>query len=75
MESKTKNRKTREQIESIVVRVYNGLGLAADEDAITELKQGWFNAAYNLRLADGREVILKIAPPQSAKVMLYEKIL
>jgi aminoglycoside phosphotransferase (APT) family kinase protein len=73
VESKTKNKKTREQIESMAVRAFNGLGLAAGEDAIIEMKQGWFNAAYNVRLADGREVVLKIAPPQGAEVMLYEK--
>ncbi|HPH98095.1 MAG TPA: aminoglycoside phosphotransferase family protein [Anaerolineaceae bacterium] len=73
MESKTKNKKTREQIEKMVLRAFNGLGLAAGEDAIVEMKGGWFNAAYQIRLADGREVILKIAPPQNAEVMLYEK--
>lgn len=73
MESKTKNKKTRQQIESMAKRAFDGLGLAAGEDAVTELKQGWFNAAYEVRLADGREVILKIAPPLDAEVMIYEK--
>lgn len=73
MESKTKNKKTREQIERMASRAFNGLGLDAGEDAIIELKQGWFNAAYIVRLADGHEVILKIAPPKDAEVMLYEK--
>lgn len=73
MESKTKNKKSREQIEGMVRRAFDGLGLANGDDAITELKEGWFNAAYNIRLADGREVILKIAPPQDAEVMTYEK--
>lgn len=73
MESKTKNKKTRGQIESMAVRAFNGLTLVAGEDAVTELKQGWFNAAYNVKLADGREVILKIAPPKEAEVMTYEK--
>ena len=73
MESRTKNKKTREQIESMARRAFNGLGLAAGAEAVTEMKQGWFNAAYNIRLADGREVVLKIAPPQGAEVMLYEK--
>lgn len=73
MESKTKNKKSREQIESMAVRAFNGVRLAAEEEAVTELKQGWFNAAYNVKLEDGREVILKIAPPQSAEVMIYEK--
>lgn len=73
MESKTKNKKTRLQIEAMVGRAFAGLGLAPGEDTITELKDGWFNAAYDIRLADGRFVILKIAPPKGAEVMLYEK--
>mgnify|MGYP000847071948 FL=1 len=73
MESKTKNRKTQEQVESMAARAFNGLGLAVGEEAVLELKDGWFNASYNVRLADGREVILKIAPPQGAEVLLYEK--
>jgi len=73
MESKTKNKKSRAEIESMAMRAFNGLGLAAGEEAVTELKLGWFNAAYNVQLADGREVILKIAPPPDAEVMLYEK--
>jgi aminoglycoside phosphotransferase (APT) family kinase protein len=73
MESKTKNKKTREQIEGMARRAFDGMGLAAGEDAVTELKEGWFNAAYNIRLEDGRQVILKIAPPQDAEVMTYEK--
>ena len=54
-------------------RAFNSLGLANSDDAVTELKLGWFNAAYNIQLADGREVILKIAPPPGAEIMLYEK--
>jgi aminoglycoside phosphotransferase (APT) family kinase protein len=73
MESKTKNRKTREQIAAMVARALNGVQLAGADDAISELKEGWFNAAYNVRLADSREVILKIAPPRDAEVMTYEK--
>jgi hypothetical protein len=74
MESKTKNRKTRLQLEAMAARAFGGMPLAGGEDAVTELKEGWFNASYNIRLADGREVILKIAPPQGAEVLLYEKI-
>jgi aminoglycoside phosphotransferase (APT) family kinase protein len=73
MESKTKNKKTREQLESMARRAFNGLGLADGEDAVREMKEGWFNVAYGLRLADGREVVLKIAPPQGAEVLQYEK--
>lgn len=73
MESRTKNRKTREQVARMVERAFPGCSLAAGEDAINELKEGWFNAAYNVRLSDGREVILKIAPPPEAEVMTYEQ--
>lgn len=73
MESKTKNRKTHEQVARMVERAFDGTPLAAGEEALSELKDGWFNAAYNVRLANGREVILKIAPPQDAEVMTYEK--
>ena len=73
MESKTKNTKTRQQIEAMAARAFADMTLADGEDAVRELKDGWFNAAYNIRLADGREVILKIAPPKDAEVMQYEQ--
>lgn len=73
MESKTKNKKTREQLESMAKRAFNGQGLAAGDEAVREMKEGWFNVAYGIRLADGREVVLKIAPPQGAEVLQYEK--
>src|SRR6478609_4450885 len=73
MESKTKNRKTREQVARMVERAFGGTTLAAGEDAVRELTEGWFNAAYDVRLADGREVILKIAPPPAAEVLAYEQ--
>lgn len=72
MESKTKNRKTHPQVARMVERAFPGLTLAPGEDALAELKEGWFNAAYNVRLSDGREVILKIAPPPQAEVLTYE---
>lgn len=73
MESATKNRKTREQIARMVERAFRGVTLATGDDAVRELKEGWFNAAYNVRLSDGREVILKIAPPRDAEVLTYEQ--
>jgi aminoglycoside phosphotransferase (APT) family kinase protein len=73
MESKTKNRKTREQIAQMVERAFPGTTLATGEDAVSELKEGWFNAAYNVLLSDGREVIVKIAPLKDAEVLAYEK--
>jgi aminoglycoside phosphotransferase (APT) family kinase protein len=73
VESKTKNAKTRPQIEAMAAKAFGGMMLADSEDAVLELKDGWFNAAYNLRLADDREVILKIAPSKDAEVLLYEQ--
>jgi aminoglycoside phosphotransferase (APT) family kinase protein len=73
MESKTKNKKTRSQIAAMAARAFGGMMLEGGDDAVTELKGGWFNAAYVVRLADGREVILKIAPPQAVEVMQYEQ--
>ena len=73
MESTTKNRKTREQVAQMAERAFGGTALAAGEDAVTELKEGWFNAAYHVRLADGREVIVKIAPPKDAEILTYEQ--
>lgn len=73
MESKTKNPKTRQQIAAMAAKAFGGAALADGDDTVCELKQGWFNAVYSVRLADGREVILKIAPPQGAEVLQYEK--
>ncbi len=73
MESKTKNRKTPAQVAKMAERAFDGISLAEGEDALIELKEGWFNAAYLVKLTDGREVVLKIAPPSDAEVMTYEK--
>ena len=40
--------------------------------AVTELTEGWFNAAYSLTLDDGRQCVLKVAPPPAVAVMTYE---
>ena len=55
MESKTKNRKTREQVARMVERAFGGTALATGEDAVSELEEGWFNAAYTVRLSDGNK--------------------
>jgi aminoglycoside phosphotransferase (APT) family kinase protein len=57
----------------MVVRAFNGLGPADGDDAVLELKDGWFNASYKIHLTDGRDVVLKIAPASDVEVMLYEK--
>lgn len=67
MESRTKNKKTMMEIERMAEAVFNQGVLSFEE-----LKEGWFNVAYNVILTDGREMILKIAPPPGAEVMTYE---
>ena len=47
--------------------------LGAKPNAIQELKEGWFNAAYMLSQPDGREFVLKIAPPPEVKLLRYEE--
>lgn len=73
MESLTKNKKSRETIEAMVKRSFPGLGLANGEDAVTEMKEGWFNVAYRVKLSDGRDTVLKIAPPANSDILTYEK--
>jgi aminoglycoside phosphotransferase (APT) family kinase protein len=70
--SLTKNPKSRVQVEALARRAFD-VGLAPGDAGLRELKDGWFNAAYDVGLADGREVILKIAPPPAAAVMTYER--
>ena len=72
MESRTKNRRTRDQIDRMALRAF-GIGTASRDEAVVEMTDGWFNAAYGVRLSDGREVVLKIAPPAAAEVMDYER--
>ena len=49
------------------------LGEGLHLDAFEELKEGYFNAAYYLKLSDGQERVLKVAPPDSVRVLGYEK--
>ena len=37
-----------------------------------ELRDGYFNAAYQIDMADGRRAVLKVAPSPSVRVMRYE---
>jgi aminoglycoside phosphotransferase (APT) family kinase protein len=40
---------------------------------LTELTEGWFNAAYVMELSDGRRCVLKVAPPPDVAVLTYER--
>lgn len=69
MESATKNRKTARQLSEMVDRAFGDVGPLMLE----ELTEGFFNVAYLVALPDGKEAILKIAPPKDSLIMTHEK--
>jgi aminoglycoside phosphotransferase (APT) family kinase protein len=68
MESITKPLVTRDQL-SLICQEHLGEGL----ESARELTDGWFNAAFLLVGVGGREAVLKMAPPDSVRVMRYEQ--
>ncbi len=74
MESITKNRQSIMTLRTMAARAYGPDQVPVhDEDWVSELGQGWFNVAYRMRLLDGSNVVLKIAPPRTVEVMTYER--
>ncbi|GID90758.1 aminoglycoside phosphotransferase [Amorphoplanes digitatis] len=75
MESITKNRQSPETLRAMIARAYGADQVpdAESPDWVSELGHGWFNVAYRIRLRDGRQVVLKIAPPPHIEVMTYER--
>jgi aminoglycoside phosphotransferase (APT) family kinase protein len=69
MHSITKRHLTGDQIRELVL---HGLGPRVDVDGFEELPDGYFSAVYGLRLTDGRELVLKVAPSPSLRLMRYE---
>lgn len=67
--SHTKNMQTEETLQKMTEKAFDGCQAVG----IEELKEGYFNAAYLITLEDGRETIVKIAPPGEADIMSYEK--
>jgi aminoglycoside phosphotransferase (APT) family kinase protein len=72
MESITKNRQTLDILRAMISRAYGPDQVPEDGDCVQEMGHGWFNVAYRIRLCDGAEVVLKIAPPPHVEVMTYE---
>lgn len=68
IKSSTKNRKSNEEI---VQMIKKGLG-NIQVIKIEELIEGFFNIAYLIKLENGRNVILKIAPSSNTLIMTYE---
>jgi aminoglycoside phosphotransferase (APT) family kinase protein len=69
MESLTKNKKSQAMISSMVEKAFAGLTAIN----ITELKEGFFNMAYLIKLSNDNEVVLKISPPKNAIIISHEK--
>lgn len=76
MESTTKNRQSPEVLRQLIARAYGPdlvPDLSPEGDAFAhEMTEGWFNVAYRIRLRDGRDVVLKIAPPADVTVLTRE---
>ncbi|MGI5460797.1 phosphotransferase family protein [Streptomyces sp. CA-249302] len=72
-ESITKNRQSARTLRAMVERAY-GSGQVPQVDGFAEeITHGWFNVAYRIRLRDGRQVVLKIAPPADVAVLTRER--
>ena len=67
--SMTKNQKSRVQLEHMMQQACPN----SPDKILNELTEGYFNAAYEVTLQNGKQVILKIAPPPDVSVMRYEK--
>lgn len=57
----------------MIERAYGAGQVPTGDGWASELGHGWFNVAYRIRLRDGTEVVLKIAPPPHVEVMTYER--
>lgn len=69
LESFTKTKISTEQQNDLVGAAF---GSHVSIDRSTELTGGYFNAAYDLLLSDGRAMILKIAPSDETDTLSYE---
>jgi aminoglycoside phosphotransferase (APT) family kinase protein len=56
--------------QTLVVAHFGG---QARIDRYAELTDGMYNAAYLIELADGQQLVLKVAPSDRVKVLRYEK--
>jgi aminoglycoside phosphotransferase (APT) family kinase protein len=68
MESLTKRKVTGDEIGALAAVAFPGV----EVQTATELTDGWFNAVYDVLLDDGRETVLKIAPPPGTRTLAYE---
>ncbi|GAA2228039.1 aminoglycoside phosphotransferase family protein [Promicromonospora sukumoe] len=72
MDSITKNRQSTTTLRAMIERAYGPDQVPDGEDFATELSYGFFNALYRVRLRDGAQAVLKIAPPAGVALMARE---
>jgi aminoglycoside phosphotransferase (APT) family kinase protein len=70
MQSISKTRVSQPTAQQIICSVF---GTQAGIRSFWELTEGYFNAAYAIELDDGRRCVLKVAPPDSIRVLRYEQ--
>lgn len=70
MRSRTQVDVSRADLETVIRQV---VGSASPVTRVRELTDGMFNVAYAVRTADGRDVVVKVAPPDDAPVLTYER--
>ncbi|MEU8248427.1 aminoglycoside phosphotransferase family protein [Nonomuraea sp. NPDC048916] len=68
MDSRTKRHLSAAELDALARRAL-GTGVAAS----TELTDGYANAVWRLSLDDGRDVVLKLAPPPELEQLSYER--
>jgi aminoglycoside phosphotransferase (APT) family kinase protein len=75
MDSLTKRRLSEGQVADLVRRGLTGAGdpgAGAEVAAVEEFTDGAFSAVYAVRLAGGRELVLKVAPDPALRLLRYE---
>ncbi|MET7989161.1 aminoglycoside phosphotransferase family protein [Streptomyces sp. NPDC005281] len=72
-ESITKNRQPSHTLRAMIERAYGTGQVPEGDDFAEEITHGWFNVAYRIRLRDGRQAVLKIAPPGDVTVLTRER--
>ncbi|MFG3137214.1 phosphotransferase family protein [Streptomyces sp. NPDC048211] len=72
-ESITKNRQSPQVLRKMIERAYGSDQIPEGDAFAVEITHGWFNVAYRVRLRDGQQTVLKIAPPAGVRVLTREK--
>ena len=70
VESLSKRTVDRPTLDAIVEAAFGPQAAIAEA---RELNEGFFNAAFRLRLADGRDVVVKASPPPDVELLTYER--